>query len=517
MAAVEVRVLTTPEQVPDDAGQDIGLLDVAPSAPAPPPSGDAVQDVVVELPQAHGFAADAMRLSFDTAAADLTHRVAEVCDTVYVLASNPGVFELGRAFHGTGRASGLGGMLVPVSGRGDTMYLDEQRTPRRHKLVMAHDAYLRELPGRRAAMLAMVQSNASASALSRLEASRAQVAREAQRYLSLASGEANARAFLEGGSRVTRLTGPEVTDLAGDLLRIAAARDELERRDAALAATKRSAEVARWNEGKRSIVEQDLERLRAHQGYLTERQIMDVARAYELGGPAPVEREAQRTVDEQRMAVASLIAQLGAGRPVLYRIWDGDLPFEVRAALREGRPTNVVQQRAILADLVPLREAVLDALTTTWEASGDMLERFRDDPAVCWRFRALVEATLADLHADESNVSWRAAQDHLGEEEPGGELGVVARWLGHVALAAGLSGAEPVAAIATVAQLAVDLIRIVVKALAVHEQRTSLDAFLSPSAGFVVDPTYSSLAVDVLWFAIGVWFGRGELRKVLVL
>jgi hypothetical protein len=44
------------------------------------------------------------------------------------------------------------------------MYLDEQRTPRRHKLVVAHDAYLRDLLGRRATMLELVQSTAATSA-----------------------------------------------------------------------------------------------------------------------------------------------------------------------------------------------------------------------------------------------------------------------------------------------------------------------------------------------------------------
>jgi hypothetical protein len=515
MAAVEVQVLTTPEMLPAD-GPDITLLDVAPSPPGPSPSGDAVQDVVVELPgpREHDEPLEPLRLSFDTAAAGLTHSVAEVCDSFYVLAGMRGLTELERAFHGTGRASAFGGMLLPVNGRGDPIYLGAERSPLRHKLVLAFGAYIRELPARRTAMQDLVESAAARSALARLNASRAQIVQEARRYLSLSQREEAASVFLSSGVRTTQLTGPDVPGLALDLRRIAAAREEMNRTEKALSET-----VARWNEGKRSVVEQELERLQARHGYLTERQIMDVARAYELGGPAAEQRAAQRTVDQQRIAVASLVAELGARRPVLFRIWDGDLPFQVRDALLAGRATNIVQQRAVLTDLVPLREAVYDALETAWTASGEMLRRFGEEPVTCWRFRALVESTLTELHADESNAGWRAAQDRIDQEQPGGELAVVSTWLGHVALAAWLAGpgAGYLMAVATVAQLAVDLVKIIVKALAVHEQRLSLDAFLSPSAGFVVDPTYSSLAVDVLWLTLGLALGRGEFRKVLAL
>jgi hypothetical protein len=119
----------------------------APPVPAASPlTGDDVQDILVTLPRGEGGSTSFpdLTLSYATAAKDLTARVAQSCDSVYVLAGNPGLMTLQAALRGTGRPAAPGAMLTPVPGRGEPLYLDEERSPRRHRLITAFEAYLKD-------------------------------------------------------------------------------------------------------------------------------------------------------------------------------------------------------------------------------------------------------------------------------------------------------------------------------------------------------------------------------------
>jgi hypothetical protein len=215
---------------------------------------------------------------------------------------------------------------------------------------------------------------------------------------------------------------------------------------------------------------------------------------------------ARQQVADQQVALAHLVAGLGANRPIIFKLWNTAAAAEVRRVLLRSGATNLVQQRAAIATSVPFRDAVIEAMASTWNSVGTLLERFAKDPVAPFRFPALIDDTLAALHVGEGDFATRAARDRVADERPGADLAVVSTWLGHVGLV-GLTGAPPlevVAAVAMVAQLAVDAIALVGKGFRLYEQHLGTDAFFAPSAALAVDPTYSALAVDVYLLILNI-------------
>lgn len=501
--------------LPDDAEPlpDLARFGAPAVQRAGPVTGDGAQDIDLELPPEEGQRepVPALRLAFDTAAADLSAQVASACDSIYGLAGTEGLVAFKAALSGTGYSPAWGSEAMPVRGRGDVLDLDEQRSPRRHRLLTEFARYGDTLVDRRGAAEAEIGKAATAVALERLAQSRVAVEREAGRYLSFGRTPATAAQVLDLPSALLRLTGPEAVALAGDLLAVAATREAL---GEALAV--HEAEMARWDEAKRSVLEQDLERRQVRRGRpLPEREVFDLAEGVRRISDPPALGTAWQKVADERMALAQMVAALGRERPVLFRLWNTDAPALVRGALQRARPTNIDQQQAVVADLVPLRGAVHEALRSTLVAADTLIGRFADDPVAPFTFPALIDDTLTRLKVYESEFAHRAAQDRVRAELPGAELSVVSTWLGHVGLAAALSGAEFVAAAATLVELLVDLLILFKKAWRVHEQRLGVDAFLRPSDALAVDPTYSAVAMDAALLAVQVWLGRGDLKRLV--
>lgn len=501
---------------PDDAEPlpDLARFGAAAVVRAGPVAGDGAQDIHLELPPEEGQRGPmpTVRLSFDTAAPDLAAQVASACDSVYVQAGTEGLAAFKAALKGTGYSPAPGSLMdVPVRGRGDLLHLDEERSPRRHRLLSEFARYDETLSERRAAAEAEVGKAAASVALERLRRSRVSVDREAGRYLKFGSVPATAAMVLDKPAAMLRLTGPETYDLVQDLLAVATAREAL---GEALAG--HEAEAARWAEAKRSVLEQDLERRQVRQGRpLAEREIFELADGVSRIPEPPAVTTARQQVADERMVLARLVAALGRERPVVFRLWNTDAPALVRAALRRSGATNVVQQLAVIADLAPLQRAVHEALRSTLDAADALTERLADDPVAPFTFPALVDDTLVRLNLHEGEFAWRAAQDRVRAELPGAELSVVSTWLGHVGLVAALSGAEFVAAAATLVELLVDLLILLKKAWRVHEQRLGVDAFLRPSDALAADPTYSAVAVDAVLLAVQVWMSRGDLKRLV--
>jgi hypothetical protein len=360
-----------------------------------------------------------------------------------------------------------------------------------------------------------VANTATAAAQARLNESRAQVLSEAKRYFSLAAGgTVSPEAFTTGPRAAVRLTGPEVLGLARDLLAVQAAREELDRQ-----ASTRKQRIADWDAAKWSVLAQDLERRELRQGRLSERDLLDIAKQVDqekLPDPPDV-AAARQWVANQQVALAHLVAGFGANRPIIFKLWNTGAAAEVRRVLLRSRATNLVQQGAAIATSVPFRDAVIDALASTWNSAGTLLERFAEDPVAPFRFPALIDDTLAALHVGEGDFATRVARDRVADERPGADSAVVSAWLGHVGLV-GLTGIPPlqvVAAVAIVAQLTVDAIALVGKGFRLYEQHMGTDAFFAPSAALAVDPTYSALAVDVYLLMLNVLLSRSGIGRLV--
>jgi hypothetical protein len=188
----------------------------------------------------------------------------------------------------------------------------------------------------------------------------------------------------------------------------------------------------------------------------------------------------------------------------------------VERTLAEVDPTATTAEPYLDAvrRCLPLRDAVIEALTGTWQAAGELHAKLTSDPAAIWRFRAIIDAALDELHLDESNFAWRAAEDRIADETPGTDLDTVSTWLGRVGLAAGFVGAEPVAAAASVADLLVQGILLVQRILTTMEQQLGVDAFLKPSDALAIDQSWSGVGVDVFFLALNLWQSRGDIKTL---
>jgi hypothetical protein len=338
MGSLDVQELVLPDEAldPRPALADHDLTNTG--AWAAPAEADA-QEVVFSPPvdEEHGASTsdEPLLLVFDMKAEDIDDRIAEVCESAYIYYGEDGLKELGAAFIGTGVESAPFAMLLPVPARGERIYIDPERTPKRHRLRAAYDSYREALPDRRTRSESVIEATSLPLALRRLEASREQVATETMRYLSLAEDRrAAALEFLRRGFTQSWVTGPEALGLAADLRAIAQARRTLAER-----VGRQRAEVDRWDQARRPAIDAYLQRPEVRQGRLSEREIIGAIQAMGLLGDPEAVRAARAAVGQQQRLVAELVAQRAARRPILFRLWNGEVPFEVDRALAEVEPT----------------------------------------------------------------------------------------------------------------------------------------------------------------------------------
>lgn len=484
------------------------VLDTRPAREASSAPDAPVQDIVLHLP-AEGDGDGpfpAMTVTFLMDDPDLSARVAEVADLAYVASGGTGL----KAFQDSLRVTvtvidfGFGfdfdKAYVPMPTRGGKWYRDDSRTRYRERLLHEFDSYLEKLPGRQAAAEAAVQQVAVTQALRRLKTSRMQVITEAERYLTPSSRPGAAKAVLEG-TDPDQLAGPETIDLVKDLIAIAKARTAL----GGLLASQRRAEE-QWGREKLEILWDDRARRGRGPGLpLTFEQTAQLGRDWAAIGDSAEVRDAKQRTQDARQALAELVTVLASGRPVLYRLWDTDAPFVALRTVLGNREQNTGQDQAAVTPGSELRAAVLTPLRTTYQAATELSLRLRREPDMVWRFEPLIEDAIASLHADGGDFAERAALDRIRREKPATDLAEWSTWLGYAQLAFALTGAEPIAAAATAAQVAVDLAAAVVKAFAAAQQQTGEDAFLQPSARLGTPPSYSGALMDALDVAIGVF------------
>jgi hypothetical protein len=478
------------------------VLDTAPTeSRAPGPHGP-VQDVLLQLPgeedDSESFPTITVTFDMDDPALDAV--VDQVADLAFVMSGPRGLATFEAALKGarTRAVPGFLGALGPdrpVPVRGEDRYLDDRRTPQRGRLLASFARHEEQIRGRRTDAELAVQQSAVTLALARLEASRRETLVEARRYLSLAA--VSSAADVLAGDGPNRLTGPETLGLVADLIAIGNARARL----AGLVSVQRLAqrESDRTNLG---MLYDDRARAGIDQPYLSEDQLRQLSRDLAaLPDSAPL-ADAKQKVAGAREALATVVAERAAARPLLYRLWDTDIPFQALRLLRASRQGNVVADRATVGDSTTLRSAVLGRLRTTYQAATSLTRRLDGEPELVWAFEPLIDAALLDLDVDVSEFAARAARERIRAEHPGADLAVWSEWLGYAQIAFTITGAEPLAAGATVAQAVVDLGSAVVKAFAVARQQIGEDAFLRPSARLGVPPSYFGPLMDVLDVAI---------------
>jgi hypothetical protein len=496
--AVVAHAVVTPDR-PSPSPAPEQVLDTRPSQRAAPQPDSPVQDIHLQIPADDGGAPlPAITATFHMDAADLAAEVAVTADLAFVASGTDGVEAFGDALNGTAVPIpySLVSELVPT--RGEKRYISDRATPFRARLKREFEAYERRLPERRAAAEAAVQELAVAAALGRLEASRAQVVTEARRYLSLAN-TASAAATVLSQNAGNLLSGPDTLALVGDLIAIANERLRL----AGLTAT-RDAVEREWEQTKIAMVTDDRARVGLAPRYMTDAQIRQVWRDVAALPDSPELVQAKQRVVDQHEALAQVVSARATLRPVLYRLWDTDIPFIARRVIRNARGTNAVVDRAAVIDSDDLRHAVVGQLRTAFQAATELIRKLGSDPELVWRFEPLIEDALTQLNADASEFVARAARERVLDERPGSDLAEWSMWLGIAQLGFALTGVAPIVVGLTVAQAAVDLGAAAMKAFAAAEQQLGEDAFLRPSARLGVPPSYSGAVMDALDVAIGV-------------
>lgn len=334
-----------------------------------------------------------------------------------------------------------------------------------------------------------VQATALVRARKRLASSREQILAEACRYLSLA--DPSAAVAVLAGSGPNRLTDPETGGLVADLVAIAGERAAL---NGLVAAQRRTQQD--WARTKLALLADDRARGGTYQPYLTEERTRQLGRDLAAIPDSPELTAARQRTGDRRESLTHLVAGLAARRPLLFRLWDTDVPFLARRLVAD--PTAASRS-------TDLRDAVLRRLRTGYQAGAELSRKLDGDPAIVWTFAPLIDDALHMLDADESDFVTRVARDRVREEKPAADLVVASEWLGYAQLAFALGGAEPIAAAVSVAQVAVDLAAVVVKVFAAARQQLGENAFLRPSERLGVPPDYTGALMDAVDVAINVF------------
>lgn len=505
LAAIKLHEIVMPEQEPHAAGSSL-IDDELPNTGewAAPTEAD-VQEVLFSPPDQEQE--EPLSYVFNMKAPDLDARMAEVFESVYILYGTKGLIAFESALNGGTRESAPLAALMPVKVRGEPHYRDEDRTPNRHRLREAYERYTHTLPAKRERAVTAIQAAARRIALERIAASRSQLRAEAQRYMSPdGAPDAQIEHFLEGKQRYP--VGRDTLALVDALVTIAQARLAL---DASIHTQQQVLDD--WELANRKLLAKPVADLAAKKGYLSTEDILDEWKKLLRSQAEPENvRRAREQVQNRHAALAELIATIGAQFPVVFRLWDSALPFEMERLLRGAKATKSAEVRNLIITSLALRTALADTLQDCWESTADLHENIVGDPTTVWKYPPLIEMTLQELHVDEAQVAWRAAEERMAEERPSEELATLSDVLGMVAIGAAVTGAAHVAIAAELADLALSAYQLLREGLIYLEQQAAHSAFLNPARSLAVDQSASGLAVNTFFLLLNIGSARSTLK-----
>ena len=468
-------------------------------------AGDGVQEIVFEPPSGNEtLDGTPLRLMFDMSAADVSARVLDACESTYILYGLDGLGRLEFAF--TGRSARyLGGfpsaLSMPNKVKGELVFRDSATTPKRARLLELHAEYLKTLNARKEGVTRILEQEAKRIARARLGESRTQVRNEAARYLSLKEPR-DADVVLNRSDYAQVITGPDAGPLVNALARIARVRRVLEGETRTL----RQA-IGKWETQKREAF------LRAAHWAEVQARFPGVRSAEQTALFADVPEpqsltDARATVSRQYAALAELVTRLGAIHPLLFRLWDTDAAFEAERVLREGRESAIARSTA-------LRNHVVDALRGAWKAAADLREKIDDDVEYVWHYPPLIHAALESMHLDAGDFAWRAAEDRLAMEQPSELLSELSMALDVIGLAALVTGAEPVAVAADIADFFVTAALTIEQVIDYWRQELAYKAILNPAHSLAVEQSAGAVAVQVFFLIVSLWGAKSSALKAL--
>jgi hypothetical protein len=445
--------------------------------PSPNPAGK--QEVIFSFEEPGALP---VKLTLDTLADDLSEQVAEIAETAFILRGEPGLAALMDSFRGREDEHPWSSSHRP----------DPLEADRRRRLIKALDAYWRALADRVRETERLIAALATGLARKRLSENRGTLLSEAGRYLSL-SGPDAAEGVLALNTTHTLLTGPDIDGLVSDLQTIDAARAVLSAAERQLADLQEAAADA--------VIQNFREEYRAHAVRMSE---ADVVQALSSAAQRTDVQDAQKDVDRQRARLAALITRLASNRPILFRLANTEIPDAVSRHVTavHGRSPAIPRAKAI-QDLGSLRTAVAGALGSAYAATRALEDKL-DDPELTWRFERLILATLRSVDCGPGTFAGRVAQDRLNTMKEEGALSRISSSLGAIALCAAVTGAEPVAAGLTIAQLVIDALDLGVRAFETRDKQLGADAFLNPASALDVEPSWASVGISAFFVLIGI-------------
>jgi hypothetical protein len=517
---LDLWILTPAETLPQEAIQKNAFLWMAEAKPLPPasPSDDDAQEIVVDA-----GTPNELRLLFDAKETDLAERVAGVCNSFYVSSGKSGVEDFHRGILETGwrRADDAPVMSAsrpaPKSAtpevRGEQVYVNAAATPKRHALSVAVDEWSRRLEEFSKRVVERVQTVANQFAKEKLEKSLDQTLRQAyERYFRGVppGGRVSSGQLVVPGAT---LTGPDVSDLADAMTQIATLARELgffreqsytEKRAVRLVGLV-SDSPGSFGPGLllpgifgpgllRAALKQDLRGL--------------------LETPSASSALAIATQGEEAVmrVFAEECARLSRKHPVLIRLWDQPIVFEV-ADLWNNTPAT--QRLAALAADGRLADALANLLNNTSAAANDLIAALRANPKEIWRYDNAIHGALQSVHLNEGDIAWRAAEDYLLEQKGVySDIAKINMGLGVIewVVAAAASVAPPVTGVLAMLSGAAGVVDVAESFVIEASKDRAFEACLDPAESIALEGgSYVGVVVSALFMLFGL---RGIGRDV---
>ena len=148
---------------------------------------------------------------------------------------------------------------------------------------------------------------------------------------------------------------------------------------------------------------------------------------------------------------------------------------------------------------------VFDILSSSYKDAQKLKEDIVKDSSMVWKYRPLIEETLAELNQDDTSFASRAAEEKLADEDDLKDwienAEILAVGAQTVALVA--SPAPPVALTISVAATVLGLGSITLEAYEKYQKKTAANAVLDPNLSLSGEPDWGYFLFDVAMEVLG--------------
>jgi len=490
---IEITALGPADQPDEPTRLENAFLWCAEAKPLSPvnPSDDNVQEILI-----FKGTDDELLLTFDISEEDLDERVAGVCNSLFVESGMDGVSAFGRAIADTGIPYPYLTMpQIPQEQdvRGEKLYINDAASPRRAALKKSVQTWYDKLGTFREKVLPKVQVAAAAYASTKLERSLDETLRQSLRYFRNLGprGDTGSGSLVPQG---TALSGPDVTDLAMAMQRVAILRGDVSQ----------FAKAVNRNVG-----------LVDSQTALIGPQLLNAGARRDLRALLGVALDPDGLVQATRglqgasQQFAKECALLCRVHPILYRLLDNPIIFKVDQLLRSTPATDVQQA---LQGFVPLRSLVSTTLNDTTSAANALIADLRAHPEDVWTYDRAIEGGLSTLHLSEGDLAWHVAQENIKQRKTT-TLGLLNEGLNSAEMVAALMGVAPPVTVALAAIGVLSSVASLIEdALTEVAKDRALSACLNPADSLVFEGgSYFGVVFGALFILASV---RGVVKDL---